>query len=60
MYKTAYFILLLKCFGAYQPVFLLTPKSNLNTVTENLRKRDPSLSVAEARKQAKALLGLED
>jgi UDP-galactopyranose mutase len=25
MYKTAYFILLLKCFGAYQPVFLLTP-----------------------------------
>ncbi|MDD5849999.1 MAG: hypothetical protein PUE64_11840 [Firmicutes bacterium] len=37
-----------------------TNKSNLNTVTENLRKRDPSLSVTEARKQAKALLGLED
>jgi hypothetical protein len=28
MYKTAYFILLLKCFGAYQPVFLLTPIRN--------------------------------
>lgn len=35
-------------------------KNHLQTVTDNLRKRDPSLSAAEAEKQAKALLGLKD
>lgn len=37
-----------------------TNMDNLKTITKNLRKRDPSLSAAEAKKQAKALLGLKD
>ena len=36
MYKTAYFILLLKCFGAYQPVFLLTPTLNQDEILQLL------------------------
>lgn len=35
-------------------------KNSLITATENLRKQNPSLSAAEARKEAKALLGFED
>lgn len=35
-------------------------KNHLQTVAENLRKRNPSLSASEARRQAAALLGLKD
>ena len=35
-------------------------KNSLITVSENLRKQNPSLSAAEARQEAKALLGFED
>ena len=35
-------------------------KNSLITATENLRKQNPSLSAAEARKEAKALLRFED
>lgn len=35
-------------------------KNSLITVAENLRKQNPTLSAAEARKEAKALLGFVD
>lgn len=35
-------------------------KNSLITVAENLRKQNPSLSAAEARKETKALLGFVD
>ena len=52
MYKTAYFILLLKCFGAYQPVFLLTPFDN--TLLAQLAREEVYQKTKEIRKIALA------